>query len=269
MAARAKSRAEETPPDLAGVMERAHFAFRALGTGYVGKHTTYTVQASDEALRVTPLGTGSPGATLELARAAIRRGDSSLPAAALTLGRDGTLGRAFGDVRETVENRASGVELSWSFARRPVGAGALEVRLRTAGLEPSRVTRGGVQLKAARGGPGVRIGHGTWVDANGVTTPVLATLSGRDVVFSVPAAVLEASQYPAVLDPIVGPENAIDVPVTSPAAGDREIPSLASSGSQSFAVWSDLRGEGLVQLFGTRISSAGVALDPLGIAVSP
>jgi hypothetical protein len=256
-------------PDLSRVRGRAHFAFRAQGQRFVGGHTTYAVEASDGTLQVTPRAGGTRGATLTLTRAAIVRGGTRAPAGALTLGPDGALASALGAVRQSIENRESGVEIAWSFPERPLGAGALEVRLETAGLEPAGVTRGGAHFLGAPGGLGVRVGHGTWIDAKGLRTPVLAALRGRDVVFSVPAELVEASHYPAVLDPIVGPETAIDAPVTSPAAGDRGEPSMASSGSQSFVVWSDLRGEGLEQLFGTRISATGVVLDPLGIAVSP
>jgi uncharacterized repeat protein (TIGR01451 family) len=86
----------------------------------------------------------------------------------------------------------------------------------------------------------------------------------------IPAAVLDGSSYPAVLDPVIGPELELDTAVTGPALGGQTEFSTAydpASGNY-FVVWRDTRAAVQAQVFGTRISPAGVVLDPGGIPIS-
>ncbi len=64
-----------------------------------------------------------------------------------------------------------------------------------------------------------------------------------------------------VLDPI-------GIAISS-AENRQELPAIAFDGTNYFAVWEDRRRNSLItDIFGTRISQAGVVLDPLGIAIS-
>lgn len=59
----------------------------------------------------------------------------------------------------------------------------------------------------------MRYGHGTWVDADGARTHVPARFVDGLVELRVPSSVVEASAYPSVLDPSVGPEFPVEPPV--------------------------------------------------------
>ncbi len=57
-----------------------------------------------------------------------------------------------------------------------------------------------------RPGAWVRYGHGTFIDAQGTRTEVPARYVGGTIRLEVPADVLAHAAFPAVLDPIIGPE---------------------------------------------------------------
>ena len=106
-----------------------------------------------------------------------------------------------GGVEEHWAPVPAGAEQSWHFPARPVGdAVAVEVSLGGARFE--RAADDGVWLRTAEGAR-VRYGHGTWVDADGRRTAVPARWTGTRVALQVPAAVVAASRFPAVLDPLV------------------------------------------------------------------
>ena len=109
----------------------------------------------------------------------------------------------------------------------------------------------------------MRYGRATWVDALGRRTPVSTRWDGAAIELTVPAAVVEAARYPAVLDPQVSGEIALDQPVTIPAPGNPGQPSLAWNGSEYLLAFS-ASGD----LFGARLTSAGALLDPAGFIIS-
>jgi hypothetical protein len=54
----------------------------------------------------------------------------------------------------------------------------------------------------------------------------------------------------------------------SVAPDDQGGPGITSDGSNSFVVWHDARSSGYYDIYGARVTQAGVVLDPTGIAVS-
>ncbi len=236
------------PFDVAAAIDRVRFAFRADGDGWSGGHDTYAVHATDGALAVTPLlreEASAPGrwerivagAEATFHAASVARGSVRLTSGdgAGVVDRDGKLSIDRGAVVESLENRAGGVEQSWSFTRRPTGLGDLSVRVAVTGEDFVAGTSTGLHFRDARTGLGVRYGHGSWVDAAGVHTPVPARWDGAAIVLTVPSAVVDGAAYPAVLDPAIAPEFGVDRAPPGPADGTS--PALASDDHVFLLVW--------------------------------
>ncbi|WNG30379.1 hypothetical protein F0U62_44985 [Cystobacter fuscus] len=286
-AAPVESGAPAAPFDVQEIMERVHFAFRAEGTVWRGGHDTYAVRADSLGLSVTPYHYPKPsGERAEPRRGAAPAAEEGAPvhlgAARVSRGRVVLSGRAGsgrvedsgelsiqrGEVVEHLRNGADGVEQSWRFERRPEGTEALEVRVPVEGGRFLGETAGGLHFAEGGTGLGVRYGHGTWVDARGERTPVPARFEGDAIVLRVPAPVVDASAYPAVLDPIVSPEFGMDTPVSAYTDNDQAAPVVAHDGTNFFIVWEDFRHAGYTELYGARVSGAGSLLDPTGLFLS-
>ncbi|MDB4931705.1 MAG: Flagellar hook-length control protein FliK, partial [Myxococcaceae bacterium] len=255
------------PFDVAAAIDRVRFAFRADRDGWSGGHDTYAAHATGSALAVTPLlheeapapGAGDrmvAGAEATFHAASVARGSVRLTACdgAGTVDRDGHLTVDRGAVVEEFENRPGGVEQRWSFARRPAAAGDLTVRIAVTGEDFASATPSGLHFRDARTGLGVRYGHGTWVDAAGARTPVLARWDGAAIVLTVPSAVVDGAAYPAALDPAIAPEFGVDQAPPGPADGTS--PALASDGHDFLLVWQS--GYAIV---GAWLGPNGCALD--------
>ncbi|WP_434384329.1 hypothetical protein [Melittangium boletus] len=286
-AAPVEAGAPQAPFDVQKIMDRVHFAFRADGTAWRGSHDTYAVRADVLGLSFTPYHyptSSAPeraerarnaateaveGAPVHLGAARVSRGGEVLSGlAGQGLVEDsGALRIARGEVVEHLRNDADGVEQSWRFARRPAGTEALEVRVPVEGGRFLGETDGGLHFAEGATGLGVRYGHGTWVDARGERTPVPARFEGDAIVLRVPASVVDASAYPAVLDPIVSPEFGMDTPVTGFAGRYQSSPAITHDGTNYFVVWRDGR-HTANDIYGARVNSAGTLLDPVGVLLS-
>lgn len=264
--------------DLSTVMRRAHFGYRAEGQTFTGGHDSYGVKATAEDLKVWPvygsgLGTFEQSSTTPFTASveSIQRGAQHLEGAASAMVRDdATLAISRGAVVEHLENQEEGVEQSFEFAARPNGTGDLEVKMAVTGETFVGETENGLHFVDPISGAGVRYGVATWVDAKGVRTQVDADFVEGRIVLRVPEAVLESSAYPAVLDPIIGPEIAIDTPVYSGAYGDQRDTVVSYANGQFLVAWSDYRYQGVSDIYGVRVSTAGTVLDtsgmPIGVA---
>ncbi len=184
------------------------------------------------------------------------------------MGQWGELLRAGDGVTEKLENREEGVELSWTFEEKPRGAGDLTVRLQSSGQRFVGVTSGGLHFEDPASELGMRVGHATFIGANGERTSIEALRENDDIVIRVPSQVLERSSYPAVLDPLIGPEKGVDQPLYGLPAQTASAPAVTSDGSNYFLSWSDRRGFGTDRIVATRVSAAGQVLDPNGIIVT-
>lgn len=265
--------------DLGAVMRQVHFAFRPDGTALVGGHSTYTVKAEAGRVRLTPHrqkdapGSSSPSTradlvegTLDLETSAVSRGDRSVltGSAKQHVGGSGELVVERGPVTETWTNGEGGSEQGWRFPARPEGSGNLEVAVAASGLDYAGATDSGLHF-ADKSGLGFRYTHAKWVDARGAQVTVPASYRDGRIVMHVPGSVVDGATYPAILDPVVGPEFGMDQPVYAPslAAGDQIGPRIAFDGTNFLVAWLDNRNSEGVYV--ARVSTLGVVLDPWGI----
>jgi len=258
---------------LAAVIDRVHFAFRAEGSGHTAAHSTHAVAVAGGALRFTAYdhrgGLPVAGGSIDLETAAIRSGEVALDLELQGQRIDESSGRLVIDrssVQEILGNRADGVEQSWRFDRAP-GRGDLVVEVAVRGARMVARTGRGLHFASATG-PGLRYSDATWIAANGVRASVQARWDDGVIRLRVPGAIVAKSAFPAVLDPLVGPEVAVDEPVVGPPGKRSFEPDVAFSGSGLLAVWRDSQFAQASAIFGTRLSSAGEVLDPLGIEIA-
>jgi MYXO-CTERM domain-containing protein len=179
---------------------------------------------------------------------------------------DGTLARTPLERWRTTEH---GLEQSWSFARMPDGRGDLVVEVPIASTSLVASTPTGLHLRHDGGTIGLRYGHATWIDAAGRRTAVTARWNGGVVVLRVPERLVTQSQYPAVLDPALGPEIDIDEPVVfSSARSSRDSADIASDGTNYLAVWSEQPfGATTREIWGQRVNASGETLDGHGFRI--
>jgi hypothetical protein len=224
-------------------MRRTHFGYRGASHTFSAGHDSYAVEATAETLRIWPSSPPATDAPADIPNAPfvasverVQRGGHHLtrtsPAVA-TLREDATLSITRGDVVEHLENNDDGVEQSFEFAARPEGSGDLEIEIAVSGQSFVGATEGGLHFIDPISTIGVRYGEATWVDAQGTKTHVNTDFVDGRIVLRVPEALLDSSVYPAVLDPIIGPEINIDAPVIFPeAGGDQWEPAVSYANGQ-------------------------------------
>lgn len=151
------------------------------------------------------------GSAVALETVAVQRGAVALDVTVLADDRSapGTVAIVRGDFVETVEALATQagqpagstyLEQSWQFSQAPGAAGDLVITVATTGLDYLGTTADGLALRHA-GQLDVRYSHGTWLDASGAQWAIPAHHDSGHIVLTVPAAVVAASRFPAVLDP--------------------------------------------------------------------
>jgi large repetitive protein len=164
-----------------------------------------------------------------------------------------------------------GIEQSWRFAAAPAGEGDLEVVVALHGAHVERVA--GAFVLDGR----FRYGAATWVDATGARAPLTTTLDDDRVVITVPEGVLEASRYPAVLDPeVVAMADLDDAPVYGAAPLPQWTAEIAGDGLEALAVWRDDREAAepgataaVFATYGTALGSLGTPLQPANVRITP
>lgn len=278
--------------DVGTLAKRSHFAFRDDGRAFTGGHATHAASvAHDGTIRFAPRRpasgelarkhphriVGEPALTL--ATLSLRRGEEIAMRSPTTRIADGDVVIDRGATVERLENTESGLEQSWKIAERPSGAGALELRVHVSTTAIGEAAPGGARFVDRVTGHAVSYGHAAWVDARGTRTSLEVRLEGRDtLVMTVPGGVVDGSAYPAVLDPTISPELAMDDAVVTPVGFRSYEVGVAGGKNGSFLVtWSDERIVsidsnlffGSQQVFGARVSAAGALLDPTGIVIAP
>jgi hypothetical protein len=290
------SRASSQPPssaasfDVSSVVRRARHAFRAIPGGFEGGGATYRARAENGAVSLTPFhrvtetlparsdapttGGGAnasfrtrperrQGSPLALETVSLERGSKRLPTKSTSsrIAEDGALRIDRAGVIEIIRNTDEGIEQSFDLRERPEGEGDFVVRVFPKGQSFRSETSGGLHFVGEKHGLGFRYGHGTWIDAAGRKSHVPARYRAGLIELRVPAAIVDTATYPALLDPIVVPEFALDQSLGISA--DKYDQVVASNGSgMSFVAWVDWTG-----FRGTRVSAAGEVLDPAGISI--
>lgn len=254
--------------DLAMLMHDAHFAFRARGDSLVCSDSDYDIEATAGRVTLSTRCAGERCATgaraaLELETVEIARGGRSLIRGhvAQRVGKRGRLEIERGGVLETWASSRSGSEQAWRFESLPSGRGDLVVSIRARGADFVGSSSSG--LVFAEDGVGIRYGHATFVDARGKRAHVVAAFDRGRIVLRVPADVLDTATFPAVLDPLVGPEQEVN-------AGEaaQTVPAVASNGTDFLVAWADERHSEGPSVYAARVDANGTVLDPLGILLT-
>jgi hypothetical protein len=169
-----------------------------------------------------------------------------------------------GWARESLTSGPEGLEQAWTFAARPRVA-ALDLCVPTVGLTYVGSDERGVAMRIDGASTIVRFGHGSWVSGR-TRVDVPAEHTGDCIRLRVPAAVLDASTYPAVLDPLIGIEYRLPTEnPTGEASGDQIYPRLAQGTSSHLVVWSDTRdGSAFPSVFGVVREQSTSVVDQTG-----
>jgi len=259
-----------TPPvDLGAVIQQVHFAFREEGGAFHAGHPTHAVVAGRDGRVELTAYAPERGSKLALRTAEIsRRGERAGGPPQARLEDDGSLVLERGPVAEHLANTRRGLHQSWLFPLAPEGRGDLVVRMAATGARFQGETASGLHFRDPGSPAGVRYGHATWIDDRGERTGVKARWSAGEIVLRVPAAVVDRSSFPAVLDPYISPEIGTDMPVDGDASGGQDHSRVSTNGSNYLVVWNDYRDPATgMDILGTRVSLTGALLDPRGFVV--
>lgn len=259
-------------PGAPAVARQVHFAFRREQNEWVAGHDTHRVE-SDARGRVTffPIGDRDQGPLeppLTLQVRSVSRGGQRLqvgPRRVRVGARTDQLEVVRDGFVEVLQNRADGVEQSFRFEAAPRGEGALLVDLDTNARWLRQTARG---HHFAAGHLVVAYGPATLVTADGARHALETVRTARGLRLIVPASLVEAGPFPAVVDPLVSAELAIDTPVQVPPAGQQDTPAVAFDGTTWLVVWRDFRGGQGSDIYATRVDAMGTVLDPGGLPIS-
>jgi uncharacterized protein YjdB len=256
----------------AQLLQHAMLAFRSQGGAIVGGSRTHHAIVRDGSIELTPYtfehGERTAHGEITLETAAISVGASpiaSAPAAPVLA--NGGIELQRGSAVERLRNDVDGLHQEWSFASTP-GSGDLVVEVALSGYTFSSATQGGLHF--AGDGVLVRYSHALWSGKDGRQWPISArydAATGR-VRMTVPAGVIAATQFPALLDPTVSAEVAADSPVVAPTGQTQQQEAIAFGGGEYLAVWSDYRDSNDADIWGTRLASDGTVLDTLGLQIA-
>jgi large repetitive protein len=185
-------------------------------------------------------GTGGYSARVEAdGRIALTAGDDAAPLRIVTRDEEpARVALAAGKITirrsrstERIANTNEGLSQTWEVGSRP--ASPFAVRVHVEGMDYAGESTDGHHWIDPRTHLGFRYGRATWVDATGRRTAIATTRDGDDLVMSVPSDVIAASSFPAVLDPIVGPEIPFDAPIPS-TRGPSSAPIVAPGPDAGF-----------------------------------
>jgi len=215
--------------------------------------------------RVSPLHISDDGVA---EKAPIGLATDGEPVAAPRIDEDGSLKTDFGSMVETWAMHAAGVEQSWELAQRPEGEEDLVVRVAVDGAEFLRQDAFGLRFLTSDGVE-LTYSDATWIDATGRDAHVTSSWVDGYITLRVSREVLDASTFPAVLDPTLTAEVAVDAAVaSSPTGAASQLGGVAFSGNQYLAVWADNRDEGNADIYGMRLSTTGAIQDTTSLPIA-
>ena len=260
--------------DLQLIAHKAVLGFRAEPGAFRAGYATHDVAVQDGIVELTPYnysasGARETGGKLAIETGAISREDGTLLGGggnAATNG-DGAVEITRGTATEVVTNREDGIQQSWKFAGAPEGSGDLTVEVEVTGQRFLTANDSGLHFQSPTG-LGFRYSHAAWLDAAGHEWPIQSEWKDGRISITVPSGVLEETTYPAVLDPTVTAEVAIDTQVNGSTGENSAFPAIAFDGTNYLVVWADQRLSRDEDIFATRVSAAGAILSTTGIAVN-
>lgn len=249
-------------------------AFVNTGDGYRAGHATHRAlvrpNGGVDVAPLRPVGPGRmAGQPLSLETSAILAEDGLFagPALATRVRSSGDVEIDRGAVLEVWRNDESGVRQEWEFAAAPPLAGDLVVEISIRGQRYVAATDSGLHFTGSDG-LGLRYSHAIWIDSSGKEWPIQAAFADDHIRLVVPAPVVALTQFPAVLDPTITAEVAVDSPIAGGSGANVFAPQIASDGSNFLAVWSDQRNGLENDIWGVLVAADGTLLTPLGIEIA-
>jgi hypothetical protein len=263
------------PLPLAGddVVRRVQQSFLAVDGEHLGGAATWTTRITTSGEIGFAPRSGTQAAPLRVRSSVAREGVADRDEALVAAPRveaDGTLVLERRTHLERLRADTEGLAQSWSFDTRPPGQGDLVVRVQTSGQDFRGITASGAHFVDDSTTLGTCYGHATWIDGRGVRTRVDARFDERHaaIVLAVPTDVVDGSTYPAVLDPIVSPEQELDAPVLGGQTGEQTFPAIAYGGGVFLIAWQDQRFDPKGDIIAARVTAAGSVIDPGGVPIS-
>jgi MYXO-CTERM domain-containing protein len=201
--------------------------------------------------------TGAKGSELQVeTRAFSRSGGVALGPARVRLRDDGALELDRGPIIEHFQPRQAGIEQSWELAHAPPGVGDLVVSVSVGGLRPLQGAAAAPVFVDDATGALFSYGEAAWIDAAGRRTRVDERYADGAIHITVPAGLVDASSYPAVLDPFIGVAFPLEGTVYVPSSSVG-YPSIAGNGTDYLVTWSTG-----ATIYASRVTGAGALLDP-------
>jgi hypothetical protein len=253
-------------------VQHAVLAFRPDHGAMVGGYQTHAASISDGIVAVTPFTFQGQDrhahAPITLETTAITM-DDAVFGSGLTSSRleDGVVILQRGEVEERLENYAEGLHQEWRFASAPELEGDLVVEVVVSNYKYASSTAHGLHFVSAAGDVGVRYSHAVWSGADGTDWPINATYDNGRIRMTVPAGIVAKTTFPAVLDPTVSAEVAADAAVVGSTGANTLHAAMAFGANEYLVVWDDTRESADSDIWGTRLSTTGAILDPLGIKI--
>lgn len=239
--------------------------FKESPTGFsVAKRAMFGFVSREGALTAT---TARSLRSLRFAPAVLTRNGAARQTSTQATIRDHNVVRSFGNVHEKIESRPGELEISWTFDTRPEGDGELSIELPVDSRGGAVVSRDGLRFAEEQ----MRVSHASWIDATGARVDIPAHFEHGSVRYVIPEQTLRSARYPAVLDPTISPERALDptsitgAPTQVGAGADYFYGMAAAFGGTDYLfIWIDQR-ESTARILATRISETGAILDPAGL----
>lgn len=252
---------------------RSAVALQNDGDGLLALGWDYRARITAQGLHYTPaLGTAAASTQhLALTLVDVRRGETvgfaphERPAATIVGERRATI--AHGPVTERFDVTPAGIELSLAFAQPLPGRGDLVARYRLdTSLTAAPALADGLSFLLAEVG-GVSIGGVTGLDAAGARVRGSLQLVGDCVELRLPAAFVDAAQYPLVLDPLVGTQFLASV---TPSSYSQSDVAYDVTGDCYLVVYRKALSNVSMEIRGNFLNSAGVPFGSLlAIAGAP